>query len=148
LVFKEAIVSENKIVNVNGENMRQDLLADVLYAINNAEKNGKRSCVVPASKMVKNVLMVIQKAGYIGNFEFIDDGKSGKFDVELVGKINKSRAVRPRFAIKKDEYEKWESRYLPARELGILIVSTPKGIMSQKEAQEKNLGGRLLGYAY
>ncbi len=128
--------------------MRHDILPDILYALNNAEKNGKRSCIVPASSTVKNVLMVIQKAGYIGKFEFIDDGKSGKFSVELIGKINKSRGIRPRFALKKSEFKKWETKYLPARDFGVLIVSTPKGIMTQKEAQEKGLGGRLLGYVY
>jgi small subunit ribosomal protein S8 len=92
--------------------------------------------------------MVIQRSGYIGSFEFIDDRKSGQFTIELVGKINKSRAVRPRFPIKKDEFEKWEARYLPARKFGILIVSTPKGVMSQKEAEEQGTGGRLLAYVY
>lgn len=128
--------------------MRHDMLADVLYVINNAEKNGKKYCMVPASSMVKDILTVVQKAGYIGKFEFIDDGKSGKFSVELAGKINKSRAIRPRFAVKKNEYEKWETRYLPAKDFGLLIVSTPKGIMSQKEAEQHGLGGRLVGYVY
>lgn len=128
--------------------MRHDILVDVLYSLNNAEKSGKRSCVVPASDTVKNVLLVMQKAGYIGGFEFIDDGKSGTFSVSLAGKINKSRAVRPRFAVKKNEYEKWEIRFLPAKDFGMLIVSTPRGVMSQKEAQKKGLGGRIVGYIY
>lgn len=128
--------------------MRHDLLTDVLYVMNNAENIGRTSCTVPASKLVKDVLMVIQRAGYVGSFEFVDDRKAGKFSIGLVGKINKVRAVRPRFAVKKDEFEKWESRYLPARGFGLLIVSTPKGVMSQKEAAELGIGGRLLGYVY
>lgn len=128
--------------------MRHDLLADVLYIMNNAEDIGKKNVTVPASKLVKEVLMVIQRSGYIGSFEFIDDRKSGVFNVELIGKINKSRAVRPRFPIKKNEFEKWEGRYLPARSFGILIVSTPKGVMSQKEAVGLGTGGRLLAYVY
>jgi small subunit ribosomal protein S8 len=128
--------------------MRHDLLSDVLYVINNAEKVGRRFCLVPASSLVKNVLMVIQKAGYIGDFEFIDDGKSGQFRIDLIGRINKSRAIRPRFAVKSDQFEKWESRYLPAKGFGMLILSTPKGVMSQKEATEKQTGGRLLAYVY
>lgn len=128
--------------------MRHDLLSDVMYVLNNAEEIGERFCNVPASSLVKNVLMVMQKAGYISSFEFIDDGKSGSFRVELVGKINKSRSIRPRFAVKKDEYEKWESRYLPSKGFGILIVSTPKGVMSQKDAAAAGTGGRLLGYVY
>jgi small subunit ribosomal protein S8 len=128
--------------------MRHDLLSDVLYVINNAENIGRKSVTVPASKLVKDVLMVIQRAGYIGSFEFIDDRKSGKFTVELIGRMNVSRAVRPRFPIKRDEYEKWELRYLPARGFGMLIVSTSKGVMSQKEALDLGVGGRLLGYVY
>ena len=123
-------------------------MADVLYVINNAENIGKKNVAVPASKLVKEVLMVVQRAGYIGSFEFVDDRKSGKFNIELIGKINMSRAVRPRFPIKNNEFEKWEGRYLPARSFGILVVSTSKGVMSQKEAEELGVGGRLLAYVY
>lgn len=128
--------------------MRHDLISDALYVMNNAENIGRTSCAVPASKLVKDVLMVIQRAGYIGSFEFVDDRKSGKFNIELIGKINKTRAVRPRFPIEKDEFEKWESRYLPARGFGLLIISTSRGVISQKEAAELGIGGRLLGYVY
>ncbi len=128
--------------------MRHDLLSDVLHVINNAEKIGKRTCIVPASSLVKEVLAAIQKAGYIGDFEFLDDGRSGHFRIDLIGRINRSRAIRPRFAVKKGQLEKWESRYLPAKGFGILVLSTPKGVMSQKEAEEKLTGGRLLAYVY
>jgi len=92
--------------------------------------------------------MVMQKHNYIGSFEFIADGRQGLFKIELIGKINKSRAVRPRFPVKKGEYEKWEERYLPAKDIGLLIISTPKGVMSQKEAEHSGSGGRLLGYVF
>ncbi len=128
--------------------MRQDLLSDVMYVINNAENMGKDTCIVPASRLIKDMLMVMQKSGYLGSFEFVDDGKSGFFNIQLVGRINKSRAIKPRFAVRKAEYEKWEERYLPATDFGILIVSTPKGVMSQKEAAKQGLGGRLLCYVY
>ena len=128
--------------------MRHDIVADIFYVLNNAENIGKRQCIVPASKLVKNILMTIQRAGYIGNFEFIDDSKSGSFKVDLVGKINSSRAIRPRFAVKRGKYEKWSARYLPAKNFGILVVSTPKGVMTQKEADEAGLGGRLVGFVY
>ncbi len=128
--------------------MRQDFLSDVMYVINNAENMGKGSCSIPASRMIKDILMVMQKSGYIGSFEFIDDGKSGSFTVHLIGRVNQSRSIKPRFAVRKNEYEKWEERYLPATDFGILIVSTPKGIMSQKEATKLGLGGRLLCYVY
>ena len=128
--------------------MRHDILSDVLHVINNAEKTGKRTCIVPASSLVKEVLAAIQKAGYIGDFEFLDDGRSGSFRIDLIGRINMSRAIKPRFSVKKDEFEKWESRYLPAKGFGMLVVSTPRGVMSQAEAMEKKTGGRLLAYVY
>ena len=119
-----------------------------MYVINNAENIVRKTVTVPASKLVKDVLMVVQRAGYIGSFEFADDRKAGKFNIELVGKINTTRAVRPRFPIRKNEYEKWATRYLPAKSFGLLIVSTSKGVMSQKEAEELGVGGRLLGFVY
>ena len=128
--------------------MRHDYVSDTLYVLNNAENIGKGSCIVPASKLVKNLLITIQKSGYIGKFEFIDDGKSGKFRVDLIGKINKARAVRPRFAVRKNEYEKWAARYLPAKKFGMLIISTPNGVMAHNEAEKSGLGGRLVGYVY
>ena len=73
---------------------------------------------------------------------------TGKLRVQLLGRINKCGAVSPRFPIKAKEFQKWESRYLPAVGVGMLVVSTSKGILSHTEAQEKNLGGRLLGYVY
>ncbi len=128
--------------------MRQDILADVFYVVNNAENVGKNSCIVPASALAKNVLMAMQKAGYIGSFEFIDTGRGGQFKIELIGRVNKARIIKPRFSVKRNEFEKWETRYLPALNVGILIVSTSKGVMSQKEAMENSLGGKLLGYVY
>ena len=128
--------------------MRHDLTSDILYVLNNAENIGRQSCMIPASKLVKSVLMVMQKSGYIGTFEFVDDGRSGFFNVKLIGKINMSRSIRPRFAVQVDKYKTWSARYLPARGFGLLIVSTPKGVMSHIEAEESGLGGRLVGYVY
>lgn len=128
--------------------MRHDILSDVLFVLNNAEKFGRRNCQVPASTMIKNVLDVIKKSGYIGGYELVDDGKSGNFNVHLIGNINKARSIRPRFSLKKGEYKKWESRYLPGEGVGILIVSTSMGVMDHNAAKAKGLGGHLLGYIY
>ena len=123
-------------------------MADVLSAIKNGERVGKTDCVAPASKLVKEVLKVMQKEGYIGVFEFIDDGRSGKFKIELKKKVNDCNVIKPRYAVGKDEFEKYEKRYLPARGFGILLVSTTKGVMKHQEAKEKNVGGKLLAYVY
>jgi small subunit ribosomal protein S8 len=90
----------------------------------------------------------MQLNGFIGEFEFIDDGRSGKFKVQLLGRINKCGAVRPRFAVKYDEYETWEKKFLPSRDVGIMVVSTSQGVIAHREAEEKTLGGRLLAFVY
>ena len=109
----------------------------------------KDSCVIsPASKLIGEVLSTMQKENYIGNFEYIDDNRAGQFKVELEGNINKCGVIKPRHAVKKDEFEKFEKRYLPAKNFGILIVTTPEGIMTHYEAKERGIGGRLLAYMY
>ncbi len=128
--------------------MRHDLLSDVLFILNTAEDNGKRECAVLVSNTIKNVLDVMQKYGYINGYELSGEGNEKKYIVELSGKINKTRAIRPRLSVKKDGYEDIEKRYLPAKDIGILIISTPKGVMSQKEAMEMDTGGKLLAYVY
>jgi len=128
--------------------MLQDTLADVLSAIKNAEKIGKRECYTRASKEIKAVLQVLQAHGYIGSFEFIDDGKSGKFSIELKGKIIDCNVIKPRFSTTIDEFEKWEKRFLPAREIGLLIISTSKGVMDHKKAKEMHVGGKLIAFVY
>lgn len=126
-----------------------DVLANGLTTIMNNEMRNKRECVIsPASKLLGKVLRVMQLHGYIGEFEFIDDGRSGKFKVQLLGRINKCGAIRPRFAVKVDEIENWEKKFLPSREVGLLIISTSKGVLSHKEAKERGVGGRLLAYIY
>jgi small subunit ribosomal protein S8 len=129
--------------------MRHDVLSDVMSQIMNAERVGKQETVVkPVSKMVREIIKIMHDAGYLGKFEYIDDNKGGMVKIELVGKINKCGAIRPRFPVKSDAYIDQEKRYLPAREFGMLIVSTPKGIMDHKSASNKGLGGVLLAYVY
>ena len=126
-----------------------DPLADALTNIRNNERQVNGHCTIsPASKLIGRVLSTMQKENYIGEFEFIDDNKAGKFEVELEGNINQCGVIKPRHAVKKDEFEKFEKRYLPAKNFGILIVSTPEGIMTHREAKERGIGGRLLAYMY
>jgi small subunit ribosomal protein S8 len=128
--------------------MRHDLLSDVLSAIANGDRAGLRETITPASNMAKAVLRIAQRAGYIGEFEFIDDGRGGKFRISLLGQVNAAGSIRPRFAVAKDEYGKWEKRFLPASGFGLLIVSTPAGVMSHTDAKKKGIGGKLLAFIY
>ena len=128
--------------------MKHDQLSDVFSVIQNAENAGKTSCTVQASSLGKNILKLIQEHNYIGNFEFIDDGKGGKFKVELKGRINICSSIKPRFSVGSKDFIKWEKRFLPGENVGILILSTSKGVIDQKKAKSTNEGGKLLGYVY
>ncbi len=126
-----------------------DTLANGLTTIMNNEMRNKRECIIsPASKLLGGVLRVMQLNGYIGEFEFVDDGRSGKFKVQLLGRINKCGAIRPRFSAGLDEIERWEKKFLPSREVGILVVSTSRGVLSHKDAKEKHSGGKLLAFVF
>jgi len=126
-----------------------DTLTNGLITVINNEMRNKRECIIsPASKLLGRVLRIMQLNGYIGEFEFIDDGRSGKFKVQLLGRINKCGAIKPRFPVRFDKFEDWEKKFLPSRDVGIMVVSTSQGVMANREAEEKNLGGRLLAFVY
>lgn len=126
-----------------------DTLTNGLITIKNNEMRNKRECIIsPASKLLGRVLRIMQLNGYIGEFEFIDDGRSGKFKVQLLGRINQCGAIKPRFAVRVGEFENWEKKFLPSRDVGIMVVSTSKGVIAHRKAEEKNMGGRLLAFVY
>lgn len=127
---------------------RHDLVSGLFNIIQNNEFVGNRECVYPASKLIAAILKVLQKYSYIGEFEYIDDGRGGKFKIQLLGRINKCGSIKPHFSVKVNELEEWEKQYLPARDIGIIILTTPKGVMSHIEAKKLKVGGRLLGYVY
>ena len=128
--------------------MLHDPLADALSIMKNAERVGKDSCISLSSKVIKSILEIMQAHGYIGAFELIEDGRGGKFKIELKGKIIDCNAIKPRYSVKTDEFEKWEKRYLPAKDFGLLILSTPKGMMDHKKAKQLKTGGKLVAYVY
>ncbi|MHA1410319.1 MAG: 30S ribosomal protein S8 [Candidatus Odinarchaeia archaeon] len=126
-----------------------DPLADALSSIINREMIGRKEVLLkPASKIIANTLKIMQQSGYIGEFEYIDDGRAGKFKVQLLGRINKCGVIKPRYPVKYRDFEKWEKEFLPSRDFGILIVTTPQGIMSHIEAKKRKIGGRLVAYVY
>ena len=128
--------------------MKHDLLADTFSIIKNSEAIGKTRCVTPASKLIRDTLKVMQKNKYIGDFEFIDDGRGGKFKIKLVGKINDCNVIKPRYSVQKKQMINFEKRFLPASNIGLLIITTPIGVVDQHAAQKENTGGKLLGYVY
>jgi small subunit ribosomal protein S8 len=98
--------------------------------------------------MIGGILTLLKENGYVGSFEHIDDGKAGFFQVKLIGNINNCGVIKPRYPIKMNDLEKWESRYLPGRDFGLLILTTTEGIISHSDARKKGIGGKLLAYIY
>ncbi len=126
-----------------------NVLANLFVTIYNTESRRKSSCTIfPTSKIGTAVLETLKKEGYIGGYERIEDGRGGKFHIDLVAKIVKCGAISPRFKVKKDEYTFWEQRYLPSYDRGILLVTTNSGVMSHHDAIKQGQGGFLVGYAY
>ncbi len=126
-----------------------DPLANTFSSILNSEKKGKDGCIIkPSSKVIRKVLDILKENMYVGDYEEIKDGKSDLLKLNLLGSINKCGVIKPRHAVKVKGYEKFEKRFLPAKDFGILIVSTSKGMMTHIQAKEKGLGGKLIAYTY
>jgi len=128
---------------------RLNTIADGMSALKNAGDTGKSEVTIePASKLLGAMLRIMQDAGYIAGFEFIEDGRGGQLKVHLTGKINKCGAICPRFSVQLDEMEFWEKQYLPGKNFGLIILSTSHGVMSHVQARQDGIGGELLGYVY
>jgi small subunit ribosomal protein S8 len=126
-----------------------NILSNMFTTLYNNESRRKKECIVfPASRFASDILRVIQRHRFIGEFEQIDDGRVGKFRIQLLAKINKCGIITPRYSVNKDGYLGWERQYLPAYSMGILLVSTSKGVMSHHEARVEGIGGVLVGYVF
>ena len=127
-----------------GEKMSQDIVADVLNQIMNAKTAGKSTFKIDGrtSKLLVEVLRIMKQNEYISYKQ-----KSNSIEIELKD-LNKCRAIKPRSTFGKKNLNKYERRFLPARDFGILIVSTNKGLMTNKEAEEENIGGCLIAYVF
>ncbi|KAI9503430.1 40S ribosomal protein S22 [Coemansia spiralis] len=129
--------------------VRVSVLNDCLKSISNAERRGKRQVLVrPSSKVIIRFLSVMQKHGYIGEFEIVDDHRSDKIVIQLNGRLNKCGVISPRFPIKLAEIEQWVADLLPSRQFGFIVMTTSAGIMDHEEARERHIGGKVLGYFY
>ena len=129
--------------------MQNDTLNDAMSIMKNAAENGQSECIIaPSSKLIGHVLKVMMDNGYINQFEYIEDGKAGKYRVMMKGAINNWGVIKPRYSVKVAELEKYEARYLPAQDFGVLIISTTSGVITQSHAKELGIGGKLLAFVY
>ncbi|MGC8479239.1 MAG: 30S ribosomal protein S8 [Candidatus Micrarchaeia archaeon] len=125
-----------------------DVLADTLNKIKVSENTGSYECLVPSTKLIRAVLKTIKDNNYIDDYEIIKEGKFEMIKIKLSKKINDIGVIKPRHAVSTKEYQIYEKRYIPSKDFGILIMSTPQGVMTNKDAKQKNTGGRLLAYLY
>jgi len=126
--------------------MSQDIVADALNMIKNAKKAGKDSVKIKRiSNLLIEVLKIMKQKGAVKKYKI---GTKDKSLEVTIGNLVECKAVKPRFSVDKTQVEKYRRRYLPARNLGVLIVSTNKGLMTHEEAQEEKIGGCLIAYFY
>ena len=100
------------------------------------------------TKKEKELITNKLELGYIGEFEYIDDHRSGKIVVQLNGRLNKCGVIQPRFNVKINDIERWTDNLLPARQFGYVILTTSAGIMDHEEARRKHVSGKILGFVY
>lgn len=129
--------------------MLNDPLANVMSLMLNNESIGKSECLIkPVSKVIKEILKIMKENKYVGDFKEIEDSRGNYIKLSLTGSINRCGVIKPRYSVKNNNFESFERRYLPAKDIGILFVSTPKGIMTHYNAKSKKTGGKLLAYCY
>lgn len=125
--------------------MSQDIVSDTLNQIMNAKKSGKTSVTVKRhSKFLVSVLAIGKLRGYIQNYTV--NGKS--LDIEIGPKLNACMAVKPRYLVRSSEIMKYARRYLPSRDMGIIVISSSSGLMTHHTALEQNKGGSIIAYFY
>ena len=127
-----------------------DPIADMLTRIRNANSARHETVDVPASNMKKAIAAILLEEGYIKNYQVIEDGKQGVIRIALkyVGKekviSGLQRVSKPGLRI----YKNTEELPKVLKGLGIAIISTSKGIMTDKEARQENVGGEVLAFVW
>ena len=126
--------------------MSQDVIADAMNMMRNAKRANKEVVDIKrVSKLLIEILKIMKQKGAVKKYKIDSKGKT--IEVTL-GDFFDCKAIKPRFTVKVDQIEKYRRRYLPARSIGTVVVTTNKGLMSHEEAQEKNIGGSLIAYFY
>ena len=108
----------------------------------------KQVILRPISKVLVKFLRVMQRHGYISEFEVVDDARAGKIVVNLNGRLNKCGVISPRFDLTLNKFEDFCTAVLPSRQFGIVVLTTNQGIMDHHEARAKHIGGKVLGFFY
>src|SRR5438105_2972267 len=125
----------------------QDPIADMLTRIRNANRVGRRLVLIPKSKICTGIAQVLKDEGYIEEYDLVDDGTQGKLRVRLKYAMNGDKVIHSLDRESKPGrrvYRKVEDLPNVLNGMGIAVVSTSRGVMSDRKAREANVGGELL----
>jgi small subunit ribosomal protein S8 len=125
----------------------QDPIADMLTRIRNANRVGRRIVLIPRSKICNGIAAVLKEEGYIEEFDVIDDGRQGRLRVTLKYSLSGDKVIHELDRQSKPGrrvYRRVDDLPKVLNGMGIAVVSTSKGVMSDRKAREQNVGGELL----
>ena len=128
-----------------------DVIADMLTRIRNANDAKHESVDIPASNLKKSIAEILLEEGYIKSYEIVDDGKQGMIHITLKYGANKEKVISGLQRVSKPGLRVYAGRdELPRvlKGLGIAIVSTSKGIMTDKKARAEKIGGEVLAFVW
>ena len=128
-----------------------DVIADMLTRIRNANDAKHESVDIPASNLKKSIAEILLEEGYIKNFQIVEDGKQGIIRVTLKYTAGKQKVIRGLKRVSKPGlriYSNCEDMPKVMNGLGIAIVSTSKGVMTDKKARKANVGGEILAFVW
>ena len=128
-----------------------DPIADMLTRIRNANTVGHETVEIPASKIKKSIAEILLEEGYIKGYDVIDDNKQGIIKVQMKYGANKERVINGIKKISKPGlkvYAKANDVPKVLGGLGIAIISTSKGVISDKKAREYGVGGEVICYVW
>jgi len=125
----------------------QDPIADMLTRIRNANRVGRRMVLIPKSKICAGIAQVLKDEGYVSDFDLLDDGQQGQIRVTLKYTNTGEKVIHDLDRESKPScrvYRKVDELPRVLNGMGIAVVSTSKGVMSDRRAREQNVGGELL----
>lgn len=126
--------------------MSHDIVADGLNMIKNAKMARKESVEIKSiSNLFIEVLKIMKQKGAIKKYKI--DPKEKSIEV-TIGDLSECKAIKPRFTTDISQIDKYKRRYLPAKNIGTLILSTNKGLLTHQEAQDEKIGGCLIAFFY
>jgi small subunit ribosomal protein S8 len=128
-----------------------DVIADMLTRIRNANDAKHDTVDIPASNLKKSIAQILLEEGYIKNFQIVEDGKQGIIRVTLKYAAGKQKVIHGLRRVSKPGlriYSNCEDMPRVMNGLGIAIVSTSKGVMTDKKARQNNVGGEVLAFVW